>query len=269
MTEQELNLVKAITNSASHILWLTGGNLLQGKRPDFSVAFGLSRAVMLEQPALKFFVLDIDDSAVGLDQKASDFSYILEQGLGESPLDFEFQRGQGTLHISRFNPAQALNSNFRQKQGFEAVSMQLGKVLPCRLSFEQRGQLESSFFKRLELDESALKSNHIEIAVSYVDLDAHSIDVLAGRVNTNPSALMLQSIGTITDLGSDVPAFSIGDRIVAVFPGHLDSRVRVPHWACLGLQDEAFNINNGLPMIHAYSTALHIVHEIVRVSAGV
>ena len=125
MTKEELASVQVITDSATHIIWITGGGLLAGTRPDFAVASGLSRAIMLEQPALKFATFDVDDSQTDLDRTISNCMYVVDQILSENTLDFEFVQSQGTLHISRFTPEKALNSAFRQKQGFETIQLPL------------------------------------------------------------------------------------------------------------------------------------------------
>ena len=74
MTEQHLDLIKILTNSASVLVWITGGCLLTGSQPDFAIASAVSRTVMLEQPALKFLSHDIDDLAAEM-ETALDISY--------------------------------------------------------------------------------------------------------------------------------------------------------------------------------------------------
>lgn len=57
-TDDEMYRIKLITNNASNIVWVTGGRLLEGTRPDFAL---VARALMSEQPFLKFFTFDVDD----------------------------------------------------------------------------------------------------------------------------------------------------------------------------------------------------------------
>ena len=50
--EEDMRLVKVITENASKIISITNADLLSGTRPDFAPVLGLSRALMLEQPSV-------------------------------------------------------------------------------------------------------------------------------------------------------------------------------------------------------------------------
>ena len=48
ISDEQMSLLKVITNNSSIILWVTAGDVLNGRRPDFSLVSGLSRALTLE-----------------------------------------------------------------------------------------------------------------------------------------------------------------------------------------------------------------------------
>jgi len=171
LTDDEMVRLKVITDNASNLVWATGGGLLKGVNPDFGLVSGLSRAMMLEQPSLRFFTFDIDQVDVQPTKTAENMIAVLNQQRNEN-LDFEFIQHQSVIHVSRFVPDDALNDAFRQKQGAEAISMTLADAKPARLYIDQVGQFDTIYFKKEVAPEQTLKSDHVEVEVKSVGLNA-------------------------------------------------------------------------------------------------
>jgi hypothetical protein len=210
VTEDEMRLVKILTDSCANLVWVTGGRLLQGSRPELWIVFGLSRALMLEQPSLRFFVVDVDLDAksppADIDITAVHVLDVLRQAVEEPEPDFEFIHDVGVLHVSRFVPAETLNSTFREKQGAEKKTLTLGEAQPFRLDIETVGQTDSIFFRREEATaETPLAADHIEVLVKAIGLstrvsydDGQRMRAVANRVKLlcrtfKPSAVMLRT----------------------------------------------------------------------------
>lgn len=172
MTAEEMSLLKIITDEASNLLWVTGGGLLKGMRPDFALVSGLSRALMLEQPSLKFVVFDTDETTSNPELTASNIISALDQMIKNSAPDFEFIQHEGVVHISRFVPEEAKNQTFRQKQGTQMVSARLEDAKPCQLSIEAIGQLDSIYFRMVEPNEMDLEPGFVEVHVKALGLNA-------------------------------------------------------------------------------------------------
>lgn len=172
MSNQEMSFVKTITDNASNLLWITGGGLLKGSRPDFALVNGLSRSMMLEQPSLKFFTLDIDNLTSKFEESAQNVLSVLKQAIEDPVPDFELMQHDGALHVSRFVPEETMNRTFRQKQGSETVSMPLKEAKPCKLSIESVGQFDSIYFTRQVPDKDTLKPGFVEVDVKSVGLNA-------------------------------------------------------------------------------------------------
>lgn len=51
-TDSEMRRLKLLTDQAKNLLWVTAGDLLNGKTPQMGLAAGLSHALMLEQQSL-------------------------------------------------------------------------------------------------------------------------------------------------------------------------------------------------------------------------
>ncbi|KAK6346542.1 hypothetical protein TWF696_006666 [Orbilia brochopaga] len=115
-SEFELSRIKVLTEQASRIMWVTAGNLLNSQTPDRSLMFGLSRAIMAEQPGLEFYVSDVDDLSAHLKRTARNILSIFTR-TDPGIADREFIQRDGVAHVSRFIPDDGLNEAFRRSQG--------------------------------------------------------------------------------------------------------------------------------------------------------
>ena len=59
MSPAEMDLLRRVTDKVTDLIWLTGASYMSGSSPDLALASGLSRALMLEQPSLRFAILDV------------------------------------------------------------------------------------------------------------------------------------------------------------------------------------------------------------------
>lgn len=264
LTDDEMRRVKIITNNASNVVWVTGGNLLDSPKPDFALVFGLARALVLEQPSLKFFTFDIDNIRSYLQQTTENLIAVLRQKT--SATDLEFIQRQGVVHVSRFVPDDALNESFRQTQGTEVVEMSLQDAKPAKLSIEKVGQFDSIFFDQIDLKES-LEPTAVQVQVTAVGINAKDFYVLAGKVDTKNSTCSLEFCGVVDKTGSAVTSLVPGDRVVVMAPGHLETSQIVPEWACQKLQDdEDYNVLSTLPVV--YATAIYALRDRACVKPG-
>lgn len=171
ITEQDMNLVKFITDTASTILWITNADLLSGTRPDFALVLGLSRALMLEQPSLRFAVFDVENVSKELDITARNVCGALQQLIENEDTDFELAQKGSVVHTSRCEPEEALNTLFKFKQNEETIDMRLEATGRCELSTKQPGQMDTIHFVKKEYRDT-LRADHVEIQVKSVGMNA-------------------------------------------------------------------------------------------------
>ena len=171
ISEQDMTMVKIITDNASKIIWVTNADLLSGTRPDFAPVLGLSRALMLEQPSVQFSVFDVDCVSTNLDTTARNVNGIVQQLIDDTDPDFEFAQRNGVLHTLRWEPEEPLNAQFRLKQNDETVDVALEEAGRCELSIEQPGQMDTIHFIKNEYEDT-LQADHIEIQVKSVGMNA-------------------------------------------------------------------------------------------------
>ncbi|ORY71434.1 putative polyketide synthase [Pseudomassariella vexata] len=273
VTEDEMRFVKILTDNCANLIWVTGGQLLQGLRPEMGIVFGLSRALMLEQPSLRFFVVDVDVDASSpsseIETTAAHVIDVLAQAVNDLEPDFEFIHTAGSLHVSRFIPAESLNSTFREKLGAEKRSLALGQAQPCRLDVETVGQTDSIFFRQEEpAAETSLAADHVEVSVKAVGLNARDLQSISGNAETSSDTTCTsQYAGVITRVGTDVKTLVPGDRVVSMARGYFATHEHAAESACHKLNDdEDFKTMASLPL--PLSTAIYAIHDRARLEAN-
>ncbi|KAK4992377.1 Type I Iterative PKS [Elasticomyces elasticus] len=267
LTASEMIQVKLMTDNAHKIIWVTGGNILEGERPDFSLIFGLSRALMLEQPSLKFFNLDVSSSDQTADAMQAICAFMKRTHEGQTS-DFEFVLHKGIFHISRMVPEESMNSVFREKQGELSHLTALRDAKPARLTIGTVGEFDTLTFKHEKPDVSELAAGYVEVEVKSVGVNAKGFYALAGKVETKDAGCKLECAGVVTKVAAtDIQRLAVGDRVVVMAPGHFMTNERFPEWACQKLQDdEDFNTVATLPVV--YATAIYALHHRAHIQEG-
>ena len=171
LTASESINVKAMTDNATNLIWLTSGDNMNGGNPDMSLVSGLSRALMLEQPSLRFFTLDIDKPDINIDLSVQHVIALVEEADNIEVSDFETVQHEGLLHISRFVPEEALNATFRQKQNGLVVSQPLGQSKPSSLTIQSVGQFDTLAFTETTAVSGDLKADHVEVQIKSISLN--------------------------------------------------------------------------------------------------
>lgn len=265
ITDEQMDHLKVVTDNASTLLWVTAGDILNGRRPDFALVSGLSRALMLEQPSLRFLTFDVDDIHGNTGRTAENIIKVLET-IYRPLSDSEYVESKGVVHVSRFVPDNDLNASFRRKQGSETLESMLESVKPVQLAIARPGQFDSVYFKQISIPQD-LNDQDVQIDVKAVGLNAKDLYVLGGKVDTKDASCTLEFSGVVEKVGPNVTDIKRGDRVVVMAPGHFKTTEIVPQWACKKLQDdEDFTTICTLPLV--YSTAIYALQHRARLQKG-
>ncbi|OJJ78181.1 hypothetical protein ASPBRDRAFT_37382 [Aspergillus brasiliensis CBS 101740] len=281
VSPEELSRIKLLTDHAARVVWITGGNPLEGLNPDMMLVNGLARSLMLEQPALQFFTYHVSQPA-SLDdaQTAINIAGVLfQQGLG--PQDFEFCEFNGVPYVSRFAPDETLNAKFRSQNGAEERKLREDRSLDnvratggARLSIERPGQFDTIYYQRLDEihDEvqrttttTALGPTEVQLQVRSVGLNVKDFNVFGGKVDTENATTCSEYTGVVERVGAEVVRVQVGDRVVVMAPSHFQTCQVVPEWACARLQDD--EDEHTLSCI-AHATALYALHHRANLQPG-
>ncbi|KAJ2996419.1 hypothetical protein NUW58_g976 [Xylaria curta] len=264
INDQEMKRVKMMTDNAACLVWVTGGNIIRGCKPDLALAAGLARAVGMEQPSLKFYTYDVDAPDTHVDLTARYILSILDQ---QGPkTDMEFAQRDGIVHVSRLVPDDDLNALFRNKQGLETTTLSLKEAKHVQLSIRRPGQFDSVFFRQQEAS-LCLSPDKVRIKVASASINAKDFYVLAGKVETKDATCQCECTGIIVQVGSAVTDFAVGDRVVAMAPMNIETYQTLPTWACYKLEkQDNLDVCATLPVV--YSTALYALHYRARIQLG-
>lgn len=271
MTQQDMDLLVSITNVAKDILWLNGANMLNEPNPDLTLSGGLARSLMLEQPSLRFSILDIGP-ANQAGAKIRDIGQDVVKSLASHYYkdDREFISMNGLLYISRFGPDTRNNSTFQRRAGTLEESIRklpLSSASPARLAIGKVGVTDSLHFQELCEPSTELPEGFIDVEVKAFGINAKDVYGMSGRVETLNATTSLEFSGIIKSIGpGDVQGLAIGDRVVVMAPNHLSTSARVPAWSAQKLlPDEDFGMMATLPV--AYATALFAFYDRARLRA--
>ncbi|TRX91638.1 hypothetical protein FHL15_007420 [Xylaria flabelliformis] len=265
MNQKEMDLLRSITNTVGNLIWVTGAGSLISPDPNLSLASGLSRALMLEQPALCFTLFDIGpvNQLSQSDIQHTCMNLVTIFGAVNQIDDKEFIQLNGILYISRFTPDRQLNTLFQKR--YEAPgslhTSNFDAAKPVEISLGRNRGMDTLHFQQLR-EPSALFSipqGLIEIDIKAISLNAKDVYTMRGRIETRTGTSAMEFAGLVTAVGANTH-FQPGDRVIAVAPIHFASTTRVPAWTAQKLlPHEEFSTVASLPI--AYCTALYALHD--------
>lgn len=276
ISDEDAKRLRIMTDNATDLLWITSGNML-GAKPDPNVTLsnGLSRALMLEQPTLRYTVLDLGPLAE-TDAASAGEKALKSLVAAYDKDDTEFIDKDGLLHISRYAPDYGVNGQFRRRlrlNGERTVLTKLSDVPPARLAIARPGALDTLHFQQLPANDTslpgsaAIPAGFVDIKVKAVGLNAKDVYAINGRVDTKNQTTAFDFSGIVTAVGEGVTHLKVGDRAVACAPHHLGNAVRVRAGAALKLQDsEKFGEVD--PLLLVYATALYAIDDRARLRKG-
>jgi NADPH:quinone reductase-like Zn-dependent oxidoreductase len=276
MTPEGMDSLRVITNTVSDLLWLTGANMLSNKPdPNLTLSSGLSRALMLEQPTLRWSVMDIGSAQEQLVDKVKAKNVCLNvlKALvpGYDKDDCEFISVNGLLNVSRYTPDFEVNSLFRQRLDPQEPKAKktLAEIGPARLAIERPGVPDTMYFQQLRERDEAPPAGYVDIQLKAVGLNAKDVYAMSGRVETREKTTGFDFSGIVTAVGPGIEhsRLKVGDRVVAYAPFHIGTTARVPVGCVHQLLDhEEFTVVPTLLLV--YATALYALNDRAHLRPG-
>ncbi|KAK8024082.1 polyketide synthase [Apiospora rasikravindrae] len=277
MSADDMNRLRLITDVVTRIVWLTGADMMAAPNPDLTLSSGLSRALMLEQPSLRFAVLDIGAANTSDPNIMATTCENLTRVLGAhyATDDTEFIQCGTLLHVSRFVPDLALNAMFRERleepqqqtDSTPVATATLEEVAPAKIAIGQVGMTDTIHFQQISEPPSVCPPGYVDVDLRAVSLNAKDIYAMSGRVETRGATMALDFSGVISAVGPDITHLRPGDRVAGLAPNHFGTTERVPAASCHKmLPDEEFTV---LPtLLTVYSTALFALRDRASLRAG-
>ncbi|KAI1842798.1 hypothetical protein JX266_010974 [Neoarthrinium moseri] len=256
VNKSEFESIQEIINTASSLLWVTSGGLLEGKHPEFAMVSGLLRTVTSEQASLDFRTIDVDVGSVTSDQIAAAIIEVAKKqaSADEEDPDRELCLSNGKTYISRLVRNHYLNTIFAaehpEPKGFSTgdhivASISGGKVLFHQIAAEEE-----------------IQPGFVQIEVQASGLTKEGVLVITGQ--DYPITFSHEIGGIVHKIGSGVSGFQPGDRVVGFNADKLGSFQQVPA-SMLYKLDDRDNLNEAVSVLVAYASALYGLETLARV----
>ncbi|KAI1129321.1 polyketide synthase-like protein [Nemania abortiva] len=264
LSQEDMDLLHYVTNTVNNIVWLTGANMLGTPNPNLTLVHGLCRALMVEQPSVRFSVMDVGSLNV-LSSNPQRPCEVLINAIRryQDDDDKEFILFNDILHISRVEPDTGISSFFRRRTAKEhgrRERLALSVAQPARLSIENVGITDSMYFQQICEPYIPPPPGYIDVQLKAVSLNAKDVYTMSGHVETRTGTAAIEFAGVITAVAPDVKDLEPGDRVVVIKPNSFSTTERIPAWTAHKLlPEEDFAIMSTLPTI--YSSALYAIRD--------
>ncbi|RYP70067.1 hypothetical protein DL771_005684 [Monosporascus sp. 5C6A] len=239
---QRLALFQHLARSASSMVWITSGGLIQGNNADGALLSGLLRTIGTENPFSKFLSIDIDvpDFTVGdaaelraLVRSIADKEVALQStdpSNNDQREDREFAWHEGCFWVSRLVPDAELSEQhiMASMPASRTEPRPIDSQGPVRAAYETPGILTSLYFRPYQELWQPLPDDWIEVKVAAVGLNWKDLGIAAGRFDANN--LSSEYSGIVTQIGSSAAkdcGLSVGDPVYGMGRGHFGNYTRV------------------------------------------
>ena len=260
LTETELVAIQSITNSASSLLWVTAGGLLEGKKPEHAMVSGLARSVRSEQVSLDFRTLDLDLETIQSGEIANAIVKIAKVQLSKVGEEREFCVSGGKTYISRLVRTPGLNEVFSADQNTKEMIFALGDRVLGKL---HQGKV---VFQEVA-GEGEIKPGHVEVQVRYGGLSKEGVLVITGA--DYPATFSHALGGVVTRVGAGVASHKVGDVVVGFHADKFGSFQQMPAGMATRVErKDGGVVEASVGMLMPYMAALYGLEALASIKPG-
>lgn len=284
--QHRISIFQHLATTASSMLWITSSGMVKGRNPDGAFVAGLLRTLGTENPSGQFLSVDIDaenfiikgehelselvrclaDQESALQLSGHNNSGGDEVAADEVNREFAWQ--DGLMWVSRMVPDAGLQDYAEaaavpEDQDLQTVA--LGSQGPVRAAFGVPGILTSLYFRPYTELWQPLPEDAIEVKVEAVGLNWKDLGLCSGRFDQNN--LSNEYCGTVSQKGSAITSFEVGDRVYGLGKGHFGNYTRVPAALAQKLEPSADPVEAAtMPLV--YMTAVYAFEYVARLRKG-
>ncbi|KAI1086563.1 putative polyketide synthase [Rostrohypoxylon terebratum] len=228
---EEFARLISILYSASVVYWITIADGTNGIVPDNSLSVGFARSARNENPKLKCFTIDVQDSITNnadqIRDAISNFIISTQSKLSSNQTpEFELMYRNGKMHIQRFvfdsRLKKAVIGGVRNHETEETDFRQIERAL--KVHVEKPGLLDSLSF----VDDLAKELSADEVEIQSYAWGVSSKDVSIALGQMKPSHTMTgESAGVVLAVGSNFASkYKVGDRVAVMLGTPFANRSR-------------------------------------------
>ncbi|KAE8141613.1 hypothetical protein BDV38DRAFT_268399 [Aspergillus pseudotamarii] len=280
LDEAALRGIKAMATSCKGLIWVTRGGAVECQTPEMALVSGFLRVLRSESVGHSFISLDLDpNQPTWSESAASAIRYMLRYGsaisgdISTTVQENEFALRDGLLVVPRlvkdpkrnklFSPQEAdwtAPDSLPEKPFFQADH-------PLHLAVGIPGQLDTLAFDLDGEHEEPSDADIVEIEPRAYGINSR--DVLAAMGQLRGRAMGLECAGIITRVGPEAAdqGFEVGDKVMALLPGHVGSRARVS-WQNIAHMPGDMDFHEAASLPYIFSTGYIGLVDIARVRPG-
>ncbi|KAI4940246.1 Type I Iterative PKS [Alternaria arbusti] len=274
-TSEDMKTLQYIADASAGLIWVTRGAASSDvERPELAIFQGLARALRAENESFKCVTVDLDARTNLPALKVAELLLsIYEKQLSTAKsatlVDSEFVEQGGVLNIKRAIQDEKSNEFLVGRTDATALRPQMENVLqngrPLKLSNVNKGASDVAVFEEDVRFAQPVKADEVGIEVRATSLGSSDVEMLNGE--DYDGKLGQECAGVITNLGHEVSDLSVGDRVVAWYPGTFATQVRVPATFAHAIPDGMdFEVAATLPQAHA--TARYALNHVAHIRSG-
>lgn len=274
--------IKAMVSSCKSLLWVTHGGAVECKTPEMSLVSGFLRVLRNESVGHSFISLDLDPNQPTWSESATAaILYLLrygeaadEEDVSSTVQENEFALRDGVLMVPRLVKDPERSKLLSPAVPDWATPDSLPEVPllqadhPLRLEVGIPGQLDTlAFDLDRENEDSSDDANMVEIEPRAYGFNSRDVLVAMGQLQGR--AMGLECTGIITKVGPEAAdqGFEVGDKAMALLPGHFGSRVRTS-WQNFAHMPEGLDFYEAASLPYIFSTGYIGLVDIARVRPG-
>lgn len=263
-TEEEFASFKQIISTVDHLLWITRGGVLDSfsAGAEFAPAQGLLRVLRNEYTLTTLPHLDLSLTFNFTDPENCQSIFAVWKASLERDAEMEYAESGGIIHVPRAVDEPALDEELQLSLGSpKPIISRLGdSEVPLKLSIASKAN--KCLGTSCDFSDS-LQSHEVEIQTEYVALDQSEA---SGSI-TESRGWGKEAVGTVTQCGSEVNGFHVGQRVAILGTELSKTKIRVDQAMVTAVPSDLAS-QDAVMMLIASITAQYCLFEIASVSEG-
>ncbi|KAI0132887.1 polyketide synthase [Xylariales sp. AK1849] len=271
ISPNDFALVQKLFATAKGILWVVQGAYQESDSPDGNMVIGLARTIRAETE-LKFATIDLDQRRNGFAPDASKvitnvFTSVFNSSSSSEGYNMEYMERDGILYIPKVVKDDEMNIFVHQQLRESEPELQpfSQKGRPLKMTIGSPGLLDTLHFIDDYTLSTPLAENYVEIQVKAAGLNFKDVMIAMGHLANEH--IGIECSGVITQVGSAVADFKVGDRVCAIAEGSFASYIRCRATSVSQIDDGlSFEAASTIPVI--WSTAYYSLVHVARLEEG-
>ena len=275
LDKAKFDALQSLLMSTRNLLWITRGAQMLTESPLTAVFTGLARTIHSEDGQKNIVTLDLDchpsaDPVKSAQAVLSVLHRLLAAGQGGSS-EMEYAERSGELYIPRLMLLSEINKVIEQgvSKARNIAHLPLSEMKrDLRLAIGALGRLESLHFEDDIDSKGLLGPTELRVRVKTCSLYPQDLDTIHGK--SGETTLGSDFTGIISELGTNVASFNIGDHVMGLARGAVKTSIRVDQkfvCSCSRVEDgSAFP--DEITGLAALVTACHGLYKVGIVGSG-